>query len=419
MQIAHHASITPENTISTTTKAGGFSQFIAEAELSLPEDPTSVKKIIVLRDTGASQSLLLRNSMDISPSTDTGNVSIIQGVGSKPSLIPLHKFHLNHHLVKGEVILGVIDQIPVPGVHLLLGNDLAGGKVFAQTVADPFLTTSEEDSDLYPACAVTRSQTKPKPEKSALHPPSLHTPSQSTKSAHDSRKEDILPFCLPLDISHEDIVAAQKEDPEIQSLLTKNAELNKTDFVVHNNLVFRQYIPPTANSTETWLTKTQLWVPPPFRKEILRLAHDNPMSAHSGINRTLSRIREHFFWPKQRNDVVQHCRSCKECQLAGKPNQKIPKAPLHPTPAVAEPFERILLDCVGPLPKSRSGNEYLLTIMCSSTRFPEAIPLRNIKAKTLVKALTKFFTTFGLPKVIQTDQGSNFTSHQLKKPCRN
>ena len=48
--------------------------------------------------------------------------------------------------------------------------------------------------------------------------------------------------------------------------------------------------------------------------------------------------------------------------------------------------------------------------MCASTRFPEAIPLRNIKAVTIVKALTKFFTLVGLPKSIQSDQGSNFTS---------
>ena len=49
------------------------------------------------------------------------------------------------------------------------------------------------------------------------------------------------------------------------------------------------------------------------------------------------------------------------------------------------------MDCAGPPPKTKSGNQYLLTIMCASTRFREAIPLRNIKAKTIVKALTKFF----------------------------
>ena len=46
--------------------------------------------------------------------------------------------------------------------------------------------------------------------------------------------------------------------------------------------------------------------------------------------------------------------------------------------------------------------------MCASTRFPEAIPLRNIESKTIAKALTKFFSLVGLPSSIQTDQGSNF-----------
>jgi hypothetical protein len=40
-----------------------------------------------------------------------------------------------------------------------------------------------------------------------------------------------------------------------------------------------------------------------------------------------------------------------------------------------KPFSRVLVDCVGPLPKAKSGHQYLLTIMCAATRFPEAIPL--------------------------------------------
>ena len=89
------------------------------------------------------------------------------------------------------------------------------------------------------------------------------------------------------------------------------------------------------------------------------------------------------------------------------PNQKIPPVPLQPFPAFEEPFSRVLIDCIGPLPKSKSGNEYLLNIMCTSTRFPEAIPLRNIKAKAIIKALVKVFTLVGLPK---SHQGSNFMS---------
>ena len=91
--------------------------------------------------------------------------------------------------------------------------------------------------------------------------------------------------------------------------------------------------------------------------------------------------------------------------MVGKPNQKIPKAHLQPIPAFEEPFSRIIVDCAGSLPRTKSGNQYLLTIMCASTRFPEAILLRNIKSKSVVKALVKFFTLFGLPKVSSPIKG--------------
>ncbi len=56
--------------------------------------------------------------------------------------------------------------------------------------------------------------------------------------------------------------------------------------------------------------------------------------------------------------------------------------------------------------------------MCRVTRFPEAVPLRNIKAPVVLKTLIKFFSIFGLPKVIQTDQGSNFLSQVFKQTLK-
>ena len=65
---------------------------------------------------------------------------------------------------------------------------------------------------------------------------------------------------------------------------------------------------------------------------------------------------------------------------------------------------------MGPLPKTKAGNQFLLTVMCASTRFPEAIPLQKITAAVVIKALVKFFTVFGLPRVVQSDQGTNLKS---------
>ena len=55
--------------------------------------------------------------------------------------------------------------------------------------------------------------------------------------------------------------------------------------------------------------------------------------------------------------------------------------------------------------------------MCSSTQFSEAIPLRSIKTNAILKALIKLFTLFGLPKSIQSDQGTctNFMAHAFQQ----
>lgn len=49
--------------------------------------------------------------------------------------------------------------------------------------------------------------------------------------------------------------------------------------------------------------------------------------------------------------------------------------------------------------------------MCQFTRYPAAYLLRAITAKSVVRALSQFISVFGIPKVIQTDQGTNFSSH--------
>ena len=104
--------------------------------------------------------------------------------------------------------------------------------------------------------------------------------------------------------------------------------------------------------------------------------------------------------------------------MVGKPNQKIKPAPLQPISVDGEPFSKIMIDCVGPLPKTKRGNQYLLTIMCCSTRYPEAIPLRNISSRVIINELVKFFTKFGIPGSVQSDQGTNFTSNLFKEAMK-
>ena len=71
------------------------------------------------------------------------------------------------------------------------------------------------------------------------------------------------------------------------------------------------------------------------------------------------------------------------------------------------------MDIVGPLPKSKSGNRFVLVICNHATRYPEAIPLKQIDAERIAEELVQIFARVGVPQEILTDQGSNFTSQLL------
>ena len=103
------------------------------------------------------------------------------------------------------------------------------------------------------------------------------------------------------------------------------------------------------------------------------------MDGHLDINKTYSKTIN-FYWPQIQDCVAAFCRTCLICQMVGKPNQKIPVVPLKPNPAFEKPFTEVIVDCVGPLPKTKSRNQYLLAIICASIRFSEAILLTNIKS---------------------------------------
>ncbi|KAG8172423.1 hypothetical protein JTE90_022106, partial [Oedothorax gibbosus] len=86
------------------------------------------------------------------------------------------------------------------------------------------------------------------------------------------------------------------------------------------------------------------------------------------------------------------------------------KAPMKIVPVIQEVFSKINVDACGPLPVTPSGKRYLLTAMCLSSKYPDAVPVEDITSVTVVDALLQIFSRMGFPKVLQLDQGSSFTS---------
>ena len=141
------------------------------------------------------------------------------------------------------------------------------------------------------------------------------------------------------------------------------------------------------------------------------------MRGHLSRKKTSDCLLARFYWPGIIHEVSQHCKSCGTCQKSAGP-RNIKQAHLVPLPIIGEPFQRIAMDIVGPLIRSKSGNKYILVICDYSTRYPEAVPLKNIEAETIAEELRKFFPWMGVPQEILTDQGSNFTSQLPKEVYR-
>ena len=87
--------------------------------------------------------------------------------------------------------------------------------------------------------------------------------------------------------------------------------------------------------------------------------------------------------------------------------------PLIPLPIIEEPFERIAMDIVGLLVKSKQGHRYILVVCDYATRYPEAIPLKKFTAPAVAEQFIELFSRHGVSKEILTDQGTNCTSQLL------
>ncbi|XP_036431193.1 GTPase IMAP family member 8-like [Colossoma macropomum] len=116
-------------------------------------------------------------------------------------------------------------------------------------------------------------------------------------------------------------------------------------------------------------------------------------------------------------DVWQHVRLCAICQQY-KPDNKKPAGFLQTT-EVEEAGYMLGLDFMGPFPRSKKGNSYLLVVVDYYTKWIELFPLRDSKTPRLCQLLRdEIFTRWGVPKYLVSDRGPQFTSQLLTDVCK-
>ena len=160
----------------------------------------------------------------------------------------------------------------------------------------------------------------------------------------------------------------------------------------------------------------QLIVPRQLRKAFLREAHNGVISGHLGCQRVLERLRQRCFWPGMSRDVEEWCRECDICARRKNP-KPIQRAPLGYI-AAGQPFERLAMDLMGPLPTSVAANKHILVVIDYFTKWAELFALPDATAETVAERLLEdVISIFGMPEYLHTDQGSQFESAVFQQLC--
>ncbi|XP_030294105.1 uncharacterized protein LOC115594274 [Sparus aurata] len=198
-----------------------FLPFVSSGFVSLVGSDEKVP-VKILRDTAAFDSFIQASVLPFSEKSDTGLTIPVLGVGMQILQVPLHNIQLFSDLVQGQVAVGVRPALPIGGITLILGNGVAGSRVWADDSPPPLVVSSVPLVSTHPdecevnfpevftACAVTRAMAH---ADAAVHVRA------SKGERHDA--SELVAFSMsdvPLSVSLEDLKTEQKADPSLAVL---------------------------------------------------------------------------------------------------------------------------------------------------------------------------------------------------------
>ena len=122
------------------------------------------------------------------------------------------------------------------------------------------------------------------------------------------------------------------------------------------------------------------------RREVIKFFH----KGHCNATRTKNLIKESFFWPKLKNETVQHVSNCETCRRLQPAQQQEPLT----ASTNNYPMERVGVDLF------HLNGKNFLAMADGYSGFPFAAKLQSLRTGTIVKTLTNWFRDFGFPKYI-------------------
>ena len=218
---------------------------------------------------------------------------------------------------------------------------------------------------------------------------------------HDSGKDNIVADALshvctidmPTRLTATALSAAQKDCPELPYLLeAAQPVLQQLD--IEDNTLYCNI----ANNI------VRPYVPVALRRMAFDMVHG---LSHPSRRSTSRLLAQKFYWPDIRKNAARWSRNCGPCQKSKVHRHN--RAALGDFATPDNGFDDIHVDIVKmPLVRDK---QYCLTVIDRFSRWPTALPMADMHAETVAKALVEgWICMFGTPRMISSDQGTQFES---------
>lgn len=121
-----------------------------------------------------------------------------------------------------------------------------------------------------------------------------------------------------------------------------------------------------------------------------------------------------YFWPGMRRDCAAVVSKCDDCI-----RWNIRRSGFAPMKSVSArfPFDHISVDLLSLHKTSPRGNNYILVLVDICSRFVILRPLKDKSALSVARSLWEIVCDFGVPKIMQSDNGSEFVNEIVKALC--
>ena len=219
---------------------------------------------------------------------------------------------------------------------------------------------------------------------------------------------------LSSSITHHELQIAQNNDQYTKACLDYTH--NNKSFDVNLLGPYKRFRKHLTMHNDILLWKGKYVIPPDLRHTILTLCHDHPTAGHFATQHTIDQFQQRFFWPAALSDVSNWIKSCQKCNEFNTPKRGYIKAPIQPIVSDHR-FQLVCYNLAGPfLPITIRGNRYVLVIVDHFSHWPELVPLPDITAPLIGRALLdQWCCRYGIPERLHSDGANNVHGHVIKE----